>query len=492
MTALSIQPPFPTITDTDGQPLENGYIWIGTANLPAQTTPISVYWDAALTQPAAQPIRTQGGYPVNSGTPARLYVNSDYSILVQNSRGTTVYSAPQATERYSDPVISGVDSSEVTFLQAGSGAVVRTAQSKMRDVVSVKDFGAVGDGVADDTVAIQNAMDASSGVHLPAGTYKISSSLQMNDNNFVFGEGRGSEILATHNGAVFKGKNVTLASGTNVRRFSGGGSNLKIYGPGTAAGASIGLDMRGCTMFKWSNVLIQNINTGVIHGDGYSSYYNEYVGVDISTVVYGYYNDALGNENMVVGGRVNDCTYGTRDADNSHNKYVGVAIEVFSNIGHLVSAPAAQQIQFLCSRLENVPTSGIGISIDATAQDTQVLSPQFIGLTTDIADSGIRSNIVASEYWKFSGGARVRTHLRVTQSIDFPSIPAQTSSDQLVTISGALATDSVFVTPDATIGADLIANAIPASGGVYVRLANISGGAIDPPALTFTIDIWRH
>ena len=29
------------------------------------------------------------------------------------------------------------------FLQAGTGAVARTAQSKMRDVVSVKDFGAV-------------------------------------------------------------------------------------------------------------------------------------------------------------------------------------------------------------------------------------------------------------------------------------------------------------------------------------------------------------
>jgi hypothetical protein len=34
MTALSIQPPFPLITDIDGQPLEDGYIWIGVANLP--------------------------------------------------------------------------------------------------------------------------------------------------------------------------------------------------------------------------------------------------------------------------------------------------------------------------------------------------------------------------------------------------------------------------------------------------------------------------
>jgi hypothetical protein len=39
MTALSIQPPFPIFTDTDGSPLENGYIWIGTANLTPKATP---------------------------------------------------------------------------------------------------------------------------------------------------------------------------------------------------------------------------------------------------------------------------------------------------------------------------------------------------------------------------------------------------------------------------------------------------------------------
>ena len=46
MSALSVQPTFPIFTDVDGQPLEDGYIWIGTVNLPAQTNPISVYWIA--------------------------------------------------------------------------------------------------------------------------------------------------------------------------------------------------------------------------------------------------------------------------------------------------------------------------------------------------------------------------------------------------------------------------------------------------------------
>jgi len=189
MSALSIQPTYPIFTDIDGQPLEAGYVWIGTANLDPQTNPINVYWDAALTILAPQPIRTLAGYPANSGTPARLYVNSDYSIRVMNKNGSTVYSAPAATERYSDVVIS-MNAANVVYDPAGTGAVATTVQAKLRETVSVKDFGAVGDGVTDDTAAIQAAIDAlfpamnnfaqTPKLHFPAGNYLISSGIIIN------------------------------------------------------------------------------------------------------------------------------------------------------------------------------------------------------------------------------------------------------------------------------------------------------------------------
>jgi len=106
MSALSIQPPYPAFAGADGLPLENGYIWIGTVNLNPQVNQIAVYWDAALTIPATQPIRTLNGYPVYQGTPAVIYANSDYSIQVLNKNGSLIYSAPAATERFSAVIIT--------------------------------------------------------------------------------------------------------------------------------------------------------------------------------------------------------------------------------------------------------------------------------------------------------------------------------------------------------------------------------------------------
>ena len=179
MSALSVNTPFPTFLDIDGQPLDAGYIYLGVANQATEANPIQAYWDAALTVAATQPILTKAGFPVNAGVPARVYVNSDYSIVVKNRNGYQVFSSPTSTDRYNDAVVN-IDSSDVSFLQAGTGAVARTAQAKMRDVVSVKDFGAVGDGVADDTAAIQAAIDAvyaagGGTIDIPPGVYNITS-----------------------------------------------------------------------------------------------------------------------------------------------------------------------------------------------------------------------------------------------------------------------------------------------------------------------------
>jgi len=95
----SIVSPFPVFNDLNGTPLEAGYIYIGQSNLNPETAPINVFWDAACTIPAAQPIRTVGGYASRNGTPSRLYVTADtYSITVRNRNSVFVFSAFNQTD----------------------------------------------------------------------------------------------------------------------------------------------------------------------------------------------------------------------------------------------------------------------------------------------------------------------------------------------------------------------------------------------------------
>lgn len=85
------------------------------------------------------------------------------------------------------------NASLVGFLQKGVGSVARTVSSKLGEQLSVVDFGAVGDGVADDTAAFQAAVTAAlvsanriGEVHIPKGTYLLTDTISVNlvpDNN---------------------------------------------------------------------------------------------------------------------------------------------------------------------------------------------------------------------------------------------------------------------------------------------------------------------
>lgn len=116
-------------------------------------------------------------------------------------------------------------SSQMGFIATGTGATARTVQSKLRDFVSDADFGAVGNGVTDDTAAITaffNSANSNPGVpHIfRAKTYAISAVLPTITNSCVEIYGSGATIHDTGalmTGTVLKWTGASSTTGPLVK-----------------------------------------------------------------------------------------------------------------------------------------------------------------------------------------------------------------------------------------------------------------------------------
>ena len=108
----------------------------------------------------------------------------------------------------------------VGFIQSGTGAVATTVQSKLRESVSVKDFGAVGDGVTNDTDAFNKAIAASLNIYIPPGTYLLSPTATWASTLIYLGINTGNPAR----------------TGLNIRGAGVGNTTLKL---GNSVGASV-------------------------------------------------------------------------------------------------------------------------------------------------------------------------------------------------------------------------------------------------------------
>lgn len=72
----------------------------------------------------------------------------------------------------------------VRFTAPWTGSVERSVEEKLADILSVRDFGAAGNGATDDTAAIQAAIDAGGAgatIFFPPGTYRITSTVRIGE-----------------------------------------------------------------------------------------------------------------------------------------------------------------------------------------------------------------------------------------------------------------------------------------------------------------------
>ena len=201
--------------------------------------------------------------------------------------------------------------SNLQYLASGTGAVARSFASRLGDFISIKDFGAKGDGSTDDTAAIQAAVTAAAGrrVYVPVGQYVLSSTITSSVPVYIQGEGTGA------------GPGPAAQSNANVTQFLCNFSNADVFAvtsiypsifrdfqinvtPGyrpATAGAGIALyptaggtvancrienvamqnvydgifqkspsypQIRGCYFDAWVNFAIRSVTVGGVEGSG--------------------------------------------------------------------------------------------------------------------------------------------------------------------------------------------------------------------------------
>jgi hypothetical protein len=250
MAAPILGTPAPQFVDTNGNPLVSGKVFV---YAPGTTTPRNSYPTAddadAQTNANTNPVILDGnGYAVG------LWGRDDtgYKIAVQNSAGVVQWT--QDDIQIGDPGLKDqlASTSDVTLGSAlvgykrygAAGATGTTVYRKLRDLVLPSDFGAVGDGVADDTAALSNALNSGYVIDGGGYTYRVTSEITVSVPCTFLGGGNttiipaiglsGSKLFAFEtddvivDGLIVDGTGLTFVPSTqNKYAFFGGDGTTK-------------------------------------------------------------------------------------------------------------------------------------------------------------------------------------------------------------------------------------------------------------------------
>lgn len=301
---LPVESPIKTYTGLDGKPLANGFVFFGVPNLNPITSPVTVYWDAAGTQPAAQPLRTINGYIVRAGVPANVFCDGAYSELVQDSKHRQVFYARSSDEFSVSGILqllienlaSPAGASNVNWKRTAVNAVTSSLGKRLDwnpimpfEFMNAAQIADVQSGALtiDMTVYVQRAIDAVVArngkglMFLNSGKYKITSALDIPYGVSIGGEGATASELVCYNcnGLNFTSYGYEIGSMYFSDFGITSGAGVNYTGAATLSNASTmdGLYFDRMRFYGWnecfnlaanwnctiSNCVGQNINVGV-------------------------------------------------------------------------------------------------------------------------------------------------------------------------------------------------------------------------------------
>jgi len=245
--------PLETVSDASGNP---GNGWKLAFYVSGTTTPATTYSNAALSTPNSNPViaNANGRFSDIFLTPS-----VSYKVILLNASDVVQWTAdPISSTALATADLAGLvkasslssngadlqaimdklagtvnaasisntvsDQQAITdkldFLQTGTGAVTRSLGAKLRDVVSIKDFGAACDGTTDDTAAWNAALATGRDISFPASQSRITGKLSYSSTwgQRIIGDGNYTSIFVIDSG-------FNLAA-TAVIQFGGTGQQL--------------------------------------------------------------------------------------------------------------------------------------------------------------------------------------------------------------------------------------------------------------------------
>lgn len=287
-------------------------------------------------------------------------------------------------------------SSGVGFIQSGTGAAARTLESKSRDEVSVKDFGAVGDGAADDTAAIQAAMDAHDNVFIPPGQWKISTLRFKRNNQTLRGAGFGATVLVS---TVSSGGSSVIANNNPSQTLIGCDlKDLRVNATSLAIGFVV----------NWSHIQLGKIERVWALGGGANCVgfafgatwtvtectYNTVIGCYTGGVLRGFQCADGANNNVFINCRAQPAYSGGYGYFFSANDpaasvscctILGGAVEYPGQVSNGVYVGA--RVDGLTINGIRLESMGLGINIQSSALNTTIVGAYYSSNGTDITNA---------------------------------------------------------------------------------------------------------
>ena len=282
-----------------------------------------------------------------------LDMNSNRVINAEDAANASDLVTKRQLDAKENATLTGVDSVNVDYTPSGTGVVETTVQAKLRDFISVTDFGAVGDGSTDDTAAIQACIDSieSTGgtVFFPLGTYNIGA-VTIGTSSNVCLDGGGSAVLAL----------VGTSAGFTA---SGTVSNLTIRGF-TAVGDSTSTN--GQAFYQTTTP--STINNLSIHNNNISEIQ---IGITVSS------------EN---GGSCTDV--------NIYNNHIDTTYGTIGGTGYGIHVATADNVSMYALVHDNIITGSTRHAIYAARGDNVIIENNIIyGHRAATADNSLRAAI---------------------------------------------------------------------------------------------------